>query len=212
MRRRRLLLGVAGGALGLLLLAFVALLWVSNSPWGHERARRMLLESLDDVVRGEISVGRIEGSLLGNVRFIDVTVVDDQGRPFLEADTVALRLALLPLLRRRVELYDVHILNATVVVDKPPHEEWNFVRVFPTNPDPTRPPSKRRWGDWVRFHDVELVNTRVTVRTDWEPAGDLTPAQQQEALRRALSPESRENVVEVPGGYQNVMDFRELNA
>jgi hypothetical protein len=50
------------------------------------------------------------------------------------------------------------------------------------------------------------------VRTEWQPPPDLNGAERERALRRALAGDTRENVVQVPGGYQNVMEFRDLNA
>jgi translocation and assembly module TamB len=212
-RGRTIALTVAA-ALGLvLLLVGAALLVLTTTDWGRERVRGLALDALSGSVEGELRIGRLEGNLLRGFRLVDVLIQDAQGRPFVAADTVATGFSLRSLLRQRIILSDLRLVRARVVLDKPPGEEWNWVRIFPRDPEaevvePTRP----GWGDWIELHDVTLVDSRVTVRTAWEPPEDLSPAEREAALAAALSEESRANVVPVPGGYQNVADFRELHA
>jgi translocation and assembly module TamB len=212
-RRRRIALSVAA-ALGLVLVVVLAgVLVLTQTDWGRERVRRFALEQIEGAAEGEVRIGRVEGNLLRGVRLVDVFIADAEGRPFVRADTVSTRFSLRGLLRRRLAFTDVRFVNAVIVLDKPPGEDWNWVRIFPPDPDPVVvDPDRRGWGTWIELRDVTLVASRITVRTEWEPPEDLTGAEREEALRVALSDDSRENVVPVPGGYQNVMDFRQLNA
>ncbi|CAN5706280.1 hypothetical protein BH23GEM9_BH23GEM9_17210 [soil metagenome] len=213
MRRRRVL-AYAGAGFALVLLVMVGvILFLAQSDWGREHARRAMLEQLAGVTDGRIEIGRVEGNLLRRVRLIDVTIVDEEGRPFLRADTIATGFSVRHLLRRQIVLSDVRLVRPVVVLDRPPGEKWNYVRIFRIEPDTValypQPPG---WGDWVELHRVDLVRGRVTMRTEWKPPDDVTGAERERAVQKALSGETREVVVEVPGGWQNVMDFRSLTA
>ncbi|MBW3553562.1 MAG: hypothetical protein KY466_08630, partial [Gemmatimonadetes bacterium] len=212
MRKRRIAVWTAVGiaALGVLLLA--AVLMLTRTDRGRERVRGYALERLEEAIDGEVEIGRIEGDLLKGARLIDVAIRDRQGRPFLEADTLETRFRLRALLRQRIALSDVRVVNAVVVLDQPPGEEWNYVRIFGLGEEGTGPGGESRWGHWIALDDVTLVDSRVHVRAEWHPPEGATPAERQAALREALAGDTREHVVEAPGGYQNVMDFRELDA
>jgi translocation and assembly module TamB len=211
-RRRQLAVYAAAGFAVALLLFFSALLILTNTDRGRERVRGFITERIARATDGEISIGRIEGNLLRRVTLIDVRIVDSEGRPFLEADTVSTRFGFRALLRRHIMLTDLRLVTARIVLDEPPGEDWNYVRIFRIDPDPDTIVRAPGWGDWVSLRDVVIIDSRVTIRSAWEPPPELNDEERARALRRALSGETRENVVAVDGGYQNVMDFRELNA
>jgi translocation and assembly module TamB len=213
-RWRRPLLYAASAVGALLALLVLAVLFLTQTDPGRERVRRFALDRLDRATDGEISVGRLEGNLLRRAVVVDVSIVDDEGRRFVVADTISTRFSVRALLRQRIMLTEPRLVNAHIVLDQPPGERWNYERIFRIDPDPpTRvKPTPPGWGDWVELRDLELVNSRVTVRTAWRPSEDLTGEERDRALRKALDGETRENVIRVAGGYQNVMDFRELHA
>jgi translocation and assembly module TamB len=209
-RGQKVAAGVGGVLGGILLLALVALLVITQTQWGREQVRRIALEQLRDATDGEIEIGRVEGDLLRGIRFVDISITDLEGRPFLVADTVSTRYSLLSLLRQRITLTDTRFVNAHVLLDEPPGGDWNYVRIFRLDPDPPGPPRRPGWGDWVRLRNVELVQVRITIRSEWHPEEGLSPEEHQRAIEEALSEDRRANVYRVPGGFQNVMDFRQL--
>jgi translocation and assembly module TamB len=162
-------------------------------------------------VNGEVRIGRVEGNLLRGVRLVDVSIVDTEGRPFVEADTIETRFSLRSLVRRRLALTDLRLIGARVVLDKPPGEDWNWVRIFAREP-PVAEERRPGWGAWIRLHDVELVNSDVLVRTAWSPPEDLTAAERDSTVAKVLAGRTRENVVEVDGGYQNLLRISSVNA
>jgi translocation and assembly module TamB len=195
-----------------LLLLVSAVLILTQTDWGRERLRLVITDRLDRATDGRVEIGRIEGNLLRRIRLVDVTIVDEQERPFLQADTLVTRFSVWGLLRQRIVLTDLRLVRPVIVLDQPPGEEWNYVRIFRIDPDPD-PVEPRRpgWGDWVALSDVEIVDGRIMVRSEWGPPEELTGEERERAVRRAVAGETRENVVRVRGGYQNVMDFRQLN-
>jgi translocation and assembly module TamB len=211
MRARRVAIG-AGIAVALLaLLVLAGVLVLTRTDWGRDQVRRFALGRIEGAVDGEVEIGRLEGNLLRRIRLVDVAIRDREGRPFLEAETLETGFALLPLLRQRIRLRDVNVVHALVVLDKPPGEDWNYVRIFGIDPEPVEP-TPPGWGDWVSLSDVTLVGSQLIVQAEWRPPDDLSPAEREAALETALASDARENVVEVPGGYQNVMDFHDLDA
>lgn len=207
----RRILVVALSALSVILfLVVVGLFIFTATDWGREQTRQFALDQIRAAINGEIEVGRVEGHLLDEIRLIDVSIVDTAGRPFLSADTVSTQYSLRALFSKRIRLSDLKLVNADVVLDRPPGEDWNFVGIFRS--DAEGDTTSSGWGRWVELRDITLVDSRLTMRTEWEPPPDLSPAEEREAIRQALAGEIRDRVLEVPGGFQNVMSFRELNA
>jgi autotransporter translocation and assembly factor TamB len=210
-RRRRIAAMVVAAAGVLVLLLFIVVLVHTNTDWGRERVRRFAVDRLNRTADGQIAIGRLEGNLLEGVRIVDFSIVDAERRPFVRVDTLDTRFSLRSLLRQRIVLTDIRAVDPVIVLDKPPGEEWNWVRIFPPGDEPIAP-RRPGFGDWLELRDLALIDGHVTVRTEWAPAEDLTPEEREETVRQILAGEGRENIIEVPGGYQNVMYFRQLNA
>jgi autotransporter translocation and assembly factor TamB len=211
-RGRRVAAWVAAGVGVVLLLIVAVVLYFTQTDRGRERVRAFALDRLDAITDGDITISRMEGNLLRGVRLVDVAVVDAQGRPFLRADTVATRFSLLSLLRQRIVLSDLHLARPDIVLDRPPGEAWNYVRIFRIEPDTLPAVRRPGWGDWIALHDVTFTDGRLVVRTAWRPPDDVTGPERDRVIHKALAGETRDNIVEVPGGYQTVMEFRELTA
>jgi translocation and assembly module TamB len=213
MRRgaRHVAIGMAAGILAVGVLLLGAVLVLTQTDWGREQVRRFAVTQLNRAADGEVAIGRVEGNLLRGLRLVDVSIIDSDGRPFVQADTLATRFSLRSFLRRRIALTDMRLVNARIVLDKPPGEDWNWVRIFPRDPDAV---AVRRpgWGDWIRMHDVTLVDSEIEVRTAWSPSEDLTAEEREDEIRAVLAGETRKRVEEVGDGYQNVIRIRQLNA
>jgi translocation and assembly module TamB len=207
-RRKDIAIGIIGVTGGLILLAALLLFIVAGTHWGREQARQIALEQLNEAIQGEAHIGRVGGNLLWRVRLYDVRIVDEEERPFIAADYISTRYSLLSLLLQRIILINSHIENATIILDEPPGEEWNYLRIFAPDDDPT----PTNWGDWVEFRGMTMDNVYLRVQSEWTPSEDKTPAEQQEEIREVTSPDSRANIVAVPAGFQNVMVFSDLNA
>lgn len=207
MSRRRTLIVVAAAVTILVGIALVGTLVLTRTDWGRERMRGFALDRLRSALDAQIEIGALEGNLLDRVRFIDVEIRDLEGRPFVSADTIESGFSLRALLRRRIVLEDVRLVQASIVVDEPPGEAWNFTRILPID---TVPDGEPGWGDWILLRDVELDDVRVTIRSEWDPETELTPEERGRGIREALIREHRSNVQRVPGGLQNVLDFRGL--
>lgn len=191
-----------------LILATVAVIVLTTTPWGRDQVRAIVVQQVGEIVDGELEVEGIGGNLLGTFTVEGVRLRDREGRPFLAADTVTVAYDLRSLARRRVVLTRLDLHGIEVVLDQPPGEEWNFLRIFPTEeePDPA-PPDPEGWGSWLEVQNATVQEARVILRTPWEPDPDLPPELRDERRRQALAGDGPAILEEVPGGVQQVMGF-----
>src|SRR5688572_18957431 len=82
----RWLTWAAAALVGLIAAAYFAI----ESDWGRRRALRTLVERVNRTLRGELSVGSIQGSVLGDVTLHDVALTLE-GETAFAAETVRVR-------------------------------------------------------------------------------------------------------------------------
>jgi translocation and assembly module TamB len=63
----------------------------------------------------------------------------------------------------------------------------------------------------VAFNDVEVIGGRFIVRTPWKPDGDSVGPARERLIATALEGGTRQHIVRARKGYQQVMDFRQIN-
>lgn len=189
-RRHRALLGTM--AL-LLAIAAIAVLMLTQTDWGRRHVLAFGLNELASRVHGKVAIAEIHGNLLSGVRLNGVVITDTANRPFLRADTVDMRYSLRSLVRQHLTLSDIRIVDALIVLDQPPGEEWNFNRIFPTgDPKPGRGPG---FGSWVMLEGLTLKRGTIIVRANTQKPGS----------------DSRLWVVPVGNGYQSISEFLNVN-
>jgi translocation and assembly module TamB len=210
MKRALVGLGIVVGAIALLLI--VGVLVFTMSDWGHERLRRFTVNTLGEMVHGQVRIGGISGNLLDGVVLTDFLIADTAGRPFVSADTVYADYHLVSFARKKIDLHSLRLVRPLVVFDKLEDEDWNWEYIFPEDTTPDAPSEGPGFGDWVAFNDIEIVDGRFIVRTPWKPDDDLSGAAREAAIADALGGGVRQNVVRARKGYQQVMDFRQINA
>ncbi|HET6700689.1 MAG TPA: hypothetical protein VFH14_02735, partial [Gemmatimonadaceae bacterium] len=209
MKRALVGLGVVIGAIAVLTVAVVLVLTMTD--FGRERVRRFTLDTLTEMVHGQVRIGGIGGNLLDGVVMTDFSIADTAGRPFVSADTVVADYKLTAFARKRIELHSLRLVRPLVIFDKLEDEDWNFESIFPEDTTPDTPSEGPGFGDWVAFNDVEVVGGRFIVRTPWKPDSDSTGAARARVIANALEGGTRQQVVRARKGYQQVMDFRQIN-
>ena len=136
---RRVLKRIALGLVLLVALAVAGVLVFIHTDYGREVIRGRVEAQLQKSFRGRATIGKLEGSVLGEVVLRDVAIDDAEGRPAVRIKAVRLRLALLPLLHHRahldrlvVEDADVHLertgdgkLALSQLVVKHPRSAWD---------------------------------------------------------------------------------------
>ena len=210
MKRVLVGLGVVIGAIAV--LTIVGVLVFTMTDFGHERLRRFTLRTLSDMVHGQVRIGGIGGNLLDGVVMTDFSIADTAGRPFVSADTVIADYRLIAFAKKRVQLHSLRLVRPLVIFDKLEDEDWNWESIFPEDTTPDEPGKAPGFGSWVAFNDVEVVGGRFIVRTPWKPDADSTGAARERVIADALAGGTRQHVVRARKGYQQVQDFRQIDA
>ncbi|MBX6363219.1 MAG: translocation/assembly module TamB [Gemmatimonadetes bacterium] len=202
-----LLLGILAGFGA---LTATAILVLTETDWGRERVRTAAIGKLTEQIAGRIRIGKLQGHLLLGATLIDVSIEDSTGGPFLRADTIRLHYSLRSFLTKRLDFDDVRVARPRLVLDQPPGQSWNFQRIFPR--DTTAADTVPGFGSWVRLHDLTIRNGTIVVRQAWAPPDSLKGAARRRYIAQATSPSSRPWIVRVPGGWQRISSFGDVNA
>ncbi|HEX9631481.1 MAG TPA: translocation/assembly module TamB domain-containing protein [Gemmatimonadales bacterium] len=111
-------------------------------------------------LRGTVSVGGTEGSLLGGLRARDVALVGDDGRPLLAIGALAVRYRLADFLSGRVVLGELELDSVRVFLERRHGERFNYRRVLGlgSGGGGGRPPL-------VAFRNARVRDLRVLIRT-----------------------------------------------
>jgi translocation and assembly module TamB len=188
------------------------LFFFTSTDVGRERVRRIALGALQGRVNGIVRIGKISGNLLKGLTVADVAITDSAGAPLFTADSVTAAYGLGALASKKVELSGVRLVRPLIVLDRPPGGEWNFRRLFPGDTTTQKDTAGLQWGEWLVFRDVTMVQGRFLVRRPWAPSDSLSAAARDSVAAVAVGGGSRANVVAVPGGYQAISDFRQIDA
>ncbi|MGI8546970.1 MAG: translocation/assembly module TamB domain-containing protein [Gemmatimonadaceae bacterium] len=212
MRRRTAAIVALSTIAGLVILAGVAVLVLTQTDWGHERVRRTAVSQLGKITHGLVKIGGVSGSIVNGATVSGVSITDSSGTPFITADSVTASYGLSDLLHKRIYLNNIRLVNPVIVISRKTGGEWNYDRIFPRDTVkhvPAPPPSL---GSWVTLRNLTVVSGHVTVKSPWVPPDTLTPTQRDSAIRFVLNPASKSRllVVRADTGFQKVSDFRDI--
>ena len=146
-------------------LIVIGIFTLTQTDWGREQVRKRIVALLQDNSHGIIKVGSVTGNLLKGFTLHDLSITDSTGAPFVVAKEASARYTLRSLTSKRVEFDDVKLVNAVIVLDRQPGGKWNYDRIFPRDTMTRAGQRKTGWGTWIRFTDVTLVETDLTVKS-----------------------------------------------
>ena len=193
-----------------LILAIVAVVVLNGTYYGRERVRRLALDALRDIVHGEVIVGRIDGNLLDRFDLVEVSILDEDGQPFLIADRVRARLAFAPLLSRRIIVRSLELDRPVVTLTRTPGGRWNYQRIFASG-DTVAAEVKLGFGSWIDLHGITIRNGTLFVHQPY-PGDEAVRQTVGDSAARALARESRVRVERVGSTLRQTMEFRDINA
>ena len=206
------LLKIAGITIAAIALVIVlAILGLTNTDIGRERVRRIAVSAINTSVHGVTRIGRVDGDLLRGITLHDVSITDSAGGPFFASPLVQARYTIGNFLSKHIIVDALGVTSPQVVLDKKPNAEWNFTTLF-ASADTSKKPATPGFGSWITLRNVRMTDGHVLVRMPWTPSDSLPKAARDSVVRDALAGTSRQRVIEVPGGYQNVMEFSNLQA
>jgi hypothetical protein len=208
-RPRRVLRAVLAVVVLPILLGLAIVLVLARTQWGNERVRRIVVSQANGRMNGELAIGSLRGNLLSEATLTDVRLADSARRPLFSARRVQVRYALVPALRGRFVLRSLVVDTPVVVLDKRPGGRWNFQSLMRSSGQP-RDTTQRRTPP--ELADVTIHHGDFLYRRPWSPDTTLTPDKRDSALAAALGGRSRHRVERVPGGYQRVVQYRDIDA
>jgi translocation and assembly module TamB len=197
---------------GLILIAIIAVLVLTDTDWGRERVRRYAVNVVSGMIHGRVTIGRIEGNLLSGMTVRDITITDSAGKPFIAVESMSTKYSVMSLLRKRIWLDQVYLVRPLVVLDRLPKGDWNWQRIFPRDTSHKPPSQQTAWGDWLRFTNVSLTGGQLIVRTPWNPSERLGPAARDSAIRNVLAGKGRLLIQRAEGGFQKTVQLDSVNA
>lgn len=195
----------------LVVLVVVGAVVLNGTYYGRERVRRMALDAVRGLVKGDVTVGRIDGNLLDRFDLVDVSISDKEGRPFLVADRVRLRLGLSALVSKRIVIRSIEIERPVVTISKVPGGVWNYEEIFaPT--DTVKGTGGTGFGTWVDVHDIRVRNGTMIVHQPYVSDEGISRPVGDSALQSTLARETLLRVERVNYGLRQTMEFRDINA
>lgn len=197
----------------IVVLAVLAVWMFTNTDFGRERVRRLALSTLGGVTHGIVRIGAVHGNLLSGATFVDVSITDSAGRPFLRTDSLTGRYVLRSFFSKRIYIDELVLYRPRVVVEKlPGGQEWNYRRLWPQTTPAGPVDTLPGWGAWVRFTNATVVDGDIVVRSPWSPRTGLSARVRDSVIKDALSDGSRLKIIAVPGGYQKVIELSKVDA
>jgi translocation and assembly module TamB len=201
---RRILAWSGGIVLTIVAAAAIVLYVAAETPWGHERVRRVALHVLSGAVHGTVRIGALHGDLLHDVAVTDVSITDSSGAPFVSAHRAEVHYSIRDLLHKHLDFHDVILDHPVVVLAQSARGTWNYARVFPSN-GTSSDTGQRGFGSWIAMTNVRVLDGDLTIRTPWHPDSTLTGVARDSAIAAALSPDARMVVTAVPDGYEKTI-------
>ena len=194
---------------GPILLGALALVILATTPWGNERVRRIIVSQGNDRLTGELIIDRLRGNLFSGATLTNVQVMDSLKHPVFAARGVQVKYALLSVIRGKVVIRSLVLDTPVVVMDKRPGERWNFQSLLRPSTSPRDSSRKRSTPE---LSDITIRHGRFLYRRPWRPDSTLTREKRDAAIAKALDPAARKRTVRVPGGYQRIVDYRNIDA
>lgn len=206
---KRVLGIVAAATLVLLATGALAVLLVTGSDTGREFARRTALRMLRSTINGQLSIGRIEGNLLGRFALVDVAITDSSGAPFISVARIAVTLETNALWSKRVMLSRLSLIRPVIHLTREPDQPWNVAGIFPpSTPSADTTPG---FGSWIALRDVTIEDGAFVVQQPWTPDDKLAGVAKDSAIADALAGRARARVDRVDYGLRQTMDFTDVD-
>ncbi|MEO7456065.1 MAG: hypothetical protein ABIY52_07365, partial [Gemmatimonadaceae bacterium] len=207
-RGRRALKVVLAVVVAPIVIGAIVLLALATTPWGNERVRRVLVSQGNNRITGELTVDRLRGNLFSGASLTNVQLFDSLKHPVFAARNVTVKYALLPALSGHIVIRSLVLDTPVVVLDKRPGERWNFQSLMRPS---TTPKDTTKTSAPPELSNITIRHGRFLYRRPWRPDSTLTPDKREAAIAAALDPNARKRTFRVPGGYQRVVDYRNID-
>ena len=154
--------------LALIVAAAGVLLLVLHTDWGRERLRRRAVAALHETFPGCVRIGKLEGSVLGDLVLRDVELCDASGRTAITVERLGVNLGVLALLRHEIEVESLTADGVRVAAVLRAGRPANLATVVKLSEEPST------WD--IALRDLRVRDLDVTIDRDGmiEHLDDLT--------------------------------------
>jgi|GEM_PF-3198795 len=151
---RRIVLGIVGLVVAVVAIALI----VIHTDWGREQLRQQVIAAMHDGFPGGVQIGRLDGSVLGDLVLRDVVINDFDGKPAISAKTVTLNVGFRSLLSNEIKLESLVLDGLVVDVKMVEGKPLNVAQIYKPSADPFT------WN--VSLPDVQIHRGSITIDRD----------------------------------------------
>jgi translocation and assembly module TamB len=152
---------------------------------GRAILARVLTDQSGRLVRGRIMIGALKGNFATGVTLDQVEVRDTLGFPLAGVARLEIRYRLSTLLARRIILERVHAVRPRIHLVQHRGGRLNFEEVLRLGEGPPDERGGGKRGPLIEFRNVTVEEGIVTIRTPWNPPGELRTATERDSALRA---------------------------
>ena len=159
------------------LLALVLLgLAVVETGWAKNRLRDLIVRQANQYLTATLSIGRLEGSLLGGLQLGDISLGRD-GKTLVRIDEVSLSYSIRELFQRGVVIRKVRLTRPYVVGAKMADGRWDLGALVKRD---SREQERTGPNRPIRIESIEVIDGRISLQDplDFGPAHVPTDFQQ----------------------------------
>jgi translocation and assembly module TamB len=188
MSRRRFVALVSGLSLVVLgLLVGLVVVLVTQTPYGRDKVRDIVVGRIRPAVHGKMYVGDIHGGLLGGVIIDSLEIRDPDDSLLLASGPIKLDYDPRDLVDKRVLLSHAELTRPVFYARRHANGEWNFRRTFPGSGKKKTPiPGQRGFGDYIVADSVTIKDGTFILTMPWHPPDSLRGVKRDSAVRAAL--------------------------
>src|SRR6476661_7180154 len=212
MSRRRFVALVSGLSLVVLgLVAGLVVVLITQTPYGRDKVRDIVVGRIRPAVHGRMYVGDIHGGLLGGVIIDSLEIRDPDDSLVLASGPITLDYNPRDLVDKRVLLSHAEMTRPVFYARRHSNGDWNFRRTFPGSGNKRAPISAQRgFGDYIVADSVTIRDGSFVLTMPWHPDDSLHGVKRDSAVRHALGSKDHE-VRRTAEGYAKTWRWTGLN-
>jgi hypothetical protein len=191
-----------------LIVGLIVVLVLTMTPWGNEQTRRIVVSQGNQRLTGSVASEAARQSAVQRLA-LECGAARQLEAPGVRRRRVEVQYSLLAALRGEVVVHSIVLDTPVVVLDKRPGERWNFQSLMKPS---TTPKDTTKKSIPPSLSDITIRHGRFLYRRPWLPDTSLPTAKREEAVAKALDPNARRRTMRVPGGYQRVLDYHDIDA
>ncbi len=187
-RRRFVALVSASVILGIVLVIVGAVLAITQTGFGRERIRRLVLARAVSSLgkRGTLFIGRVSGSLFTELVVDSISLRDAEDSLVIATGPIRVRFDPRDLIDQRIHLHTLDVTRPVIYLRRHANDVWNYRTLFPAGPK-RAPRRTRGLGDYIVADTVALRDGTFWLTEPWGPDDSLKGARRDSAVRSALA-------------------------